>query len=119
MDFISENFNTIMILAGILLIYFYLKMIKTTSVYEKERNDYIARKVNEIGGILIEIKKVQKSKCPFNEELGLSSDVVYVPYKVYYELENMRKEGWIILVISGSLLGYAVTDNNWINKLSN
>ena len=117
MEFISKNFTTIMVGAGILLIFLNLRMIGTPSHHEKERNEYMSKKVSDAGGTLVEIIKIKRPECPLIEELGLTSDVVYVPYKIRYEIGGISKEGWAILVISGTLLGHTVTENNWIFKL--
>ena len=72
--------------------------------------------VENNGGKVIEISKMSRSECPYNEELGLNQDVVYVPYKVEYEFKDTNNVGWAILVLTGTPLNYAVADNKWIMK---
>ena len=117
MEYIRNNFE--IILGGIVILGFIVRILSigTPAKQDKGRLDRIKKEVDSIGGILIEITKVKRDECPFNLEEGTKEELVYVPYKVKYEMGDQIKEGWAILVIRGTLIGRYSTDNKWIMKL--
>ena len=67
MEFVSSNFQIILIASGLLLLFFSIRMFRTPSSHSNERKENINQKVESIGGTLIDDEDIIKAIESMNE----------------------------------------------------
>ena len=118
--FLFEHlFVLMMMLLALVLLPQVIRDFKTTCKVGDQREAFIENCIDEIGGKVTNISKSKVSECPYKDELGLTDNtqnIMYVPYKVMYNIDQESKTGWAIFKISIVLITDTLTKDQWIMR---
>lgn len=118
--FIAEHLFVLMvILFALVSVPQVIRNYKATCKVGDQRKAFIENSIDEIGGKVTNISKSKVSECPYKDELGLTDNtqnIMYVPYKVMYNIDQESKTGWAIFQISMVLVTDTITKDQWIMR---
>lgn len=89
-------------------------LMRVSKESERERMAVINNKIRSIGGSIVSIDLIKRSRCPFSSEYQ-DPDFVYKFYKITYDIELEIKECWAVLEMKQRRYGPgSAIHSNWI-----